>query len=77
MIVKSQQNIIELVSRPGYTSGSVAANAGNVARKLAVLFVLIDSEPRMHKKPVVFYLYAIWSVMEVVRCLANNLILFI
>jgi len=51
----------------GYTSGSVAANAGNVARKLAVLFVLIDSEPRMHKKPVVFYLYAIWSVMEVVR----------
>ena len=45
----------------------MAANAGNVARKLAVLFVLIDSEPRMHKKPVVFYLYAIWSVMEVVR----------
>ena len=65
--MKRQQNIIELVTRPGYTSGSVAANAGNVARKLAVLFVLIDSEPRMHKKPVVFYLYAIWSVMEVVR----------
>jgi len=51
----------------GYTSGSVANNAGNVVRKLIVLFVLIDSESRMHQKPVVFYLYIIWSSMEVVR----------
>ena len=51
----------------GYTSGSVAANAANVARKVAVLFVLIDAEPRMHKKPVVFYLFMTYSVIEVVR----------
>ena len=51
----------------GYTSGSVANNAGNVIRKLIVLFVLVDSESRMHQKPVVFYLYMIWSSMEVVR----------
>lgn len=51
----------------GYTTGSVWNNVGHVLRKIVVLFVLIDSEARMHKKPVVFYLYIIWSAMEVVR----------
>ena len=32
-----------------------------------ILFAMIDYEPRMMTKPVVFYLFIIWGVIEVVR----------
>lgn len=51
----------------GYTKGSVFNNAVHVGRRLLILFVLIDSESRMQTKPVVCYLLAIWTVLELFR----------
>ena len=36
------------------------------------LFALIDSEPRMQTKPVVFYLFMTYSVIEVFRWAARR-----
>ncbi|XP_054288710.1 very-long-chain (3R)-3-hydroxyacyl-CoA dehydratase [Macrosteles quadrilineatus] len=51
----------------GYTRGSIMIPFIQVTARAVVLFAMIDAEPRMHKKPVVFYLFFIWSLVEVVR----------
>lgn len=38
-----------------------------VSGRAFVLFAMIESEPRMQTKPVVFYLFLVWSLIEVVR----------
>lgn len=38
-----------------------------VSGRAFVLFVMIEAEPRMQTKPVVFYLFLLWSVIEVIR----------
>lgn len=51
----------------GYTKGSVLVPFLQVSGRAFVLFTMIDSEPRMQTKPVVFYLFLIWSSIEVIR----------
>ena len=36
------------------------------------IFALIDSEPRMQTKPVVFYLFMTYAIIEIFRLLLNT-----
>lgn len=51
----------------GYTKGGVLVPLMQVSGRAFILFAMIDHEPRMMTKPVVFYLFIIWSVIEIVR----------
>ena len=51
----------------GYTKGSAIKNLAIVGARNFVIFVLIESEERMHEKPVVFYLMVVYSALEIVR----------
>lgn len=51
----------------GYTRGGVLVPFLQVSGRAFVLFVMIEAEPRMQTKPVVFYLFVMWSTIEVVR----------
>ncbi|CAH2049506.1 unnamed protein product, partial [Iphiclides podalirius] len=51
----------------GYTKGGVLVPFLQVSGRAFVLFVMIEAEPRMQTKPVVFYLFLIWSLIEIVR----------
>ncbi|CAG9790821.1 unnamed protein product [Diatraea saccharalis] len=51
----------------GYTRGSVWTPFFQISGRAFVLFVNIEAEPRMQTKPVVFYLFVIWSLVEIVR----------
>jgi len=51
----------------GYTKGSVYEAFIQVVGRNIWLFALIDSEPRMQNKPVVFYLFMTYSTIEIVR----------
>lgn len=51
----------------GYTKGGAMVPFMQVTGRAFVLFAMIDHEPRMMTKPVVFYLFIIWSVIEIVR----------
>ncbi|CAG2054365.1 unnamed protein product [Timema podura] len=42
-------------------------SANQVLGRNIILFCMIDAEPRMHTKPVIFYLFLIWSIVELVR----------
>ena len=39
----------------------------SVFGRIFFLFALVDAEPRMHEKPVVFYIFMTYSAIEVVR----------
>lgn len=51
----------------GYTKNSILVSFMQVGGRAFVLFCMIDAEPRMQTKHVVFYLFLIWSVIEIVR----------
>lgn len=51
----------------GYTKSSVLVSFLQTGGRAFVLFLMIDAEPRMQTKPVVFYLFLIWSTIEIVR----------
>ncbi|XP_034943983.1 very-long-chain (3R)-3-hydroxyacyl-CoA dehydratase [Chelonus insularis] len=51
----------------GYTKGSTFVAFLQVGGRAFVLFCMIECEPRMQTKPVVFYLFFIWSLVEVFR----------
>lgn len=51
----------------GYTKGGVITPLIQVGGRGIVLFCLIEMEPRMHTKPVIFYLFFIWSLVEIFR----------
>ncbi|RWS17154.1 very-long-chain (3R)-3-hydroxyacyl-CoA dehydratase-like protein [Dinothrombium tinctorium] len=51
----------------GYTTGSALFAALHLINRLVMLFVMIDGEPRIQTKPVVFYLFALYTLMDVVR----------
>ncbi|XP_014209064.1 very-long-chain (3R)-3-hydroxyacyl-CoA dehydratase isoform X2 [Copidosoma floridanum] len=51
----------------GYTKGSVLASLLQVGGRAFILFGNIEAEPRMQVKPVVFYLFLVWTMVEVVR----------
>ena len=42
-------------------------NLAIIGARNFVIFVLIESEERMHEKPVVFYLMVVYSALEIVR----------
>ncbi|CAK1581212.1 unnamed protein product [Parnassius mnemosyne] len=51
----------------GYTKGGVLVPFLQVSGRAFVLFAMIEAEPRIQTKPVVFYLFLIWSLIEIVR----------
>lgn len=51
----------------GYTKGGAVVPFFQVSGRAFVLFLMIDAEPRMQTKPVVFYLFVMWTMIEVVR----------
>lgn len=51
----------------GYTKGGPLVPFFQVTGRNFVLFLMITLEPRMQTKPVVFYIFCIWSLVEVVR----------
>ncbi|XP_068203488.1 very-long-chain (3R)-3-hydroxyacyl-CoA dehydratase [Palaemon carinicauda] len=51
----------------GYTKGSVFEPIVQVCGRGIIFFCLIEGEERMQPKPVIFYLFLIWSLIEIVR----------
>lgn len=51
----------------GYTKSSMLVSLMQTGGRAFVLFCMIDAEPRMQTKPVVFYLFLIWSTVEIIR----------
>lgn len=51
----------------GYTKGGAMVPFMQITGRAFVLFAMIDNEVRMQTKPVVFYLFAVWALVEVVR----------
>ncbi len=51
----------------GYTRGSVNQALFHVANRNFILLLMIESEPRMQEKPVVCYLFLIYTVGELIR----------
>ncbi|XP_072760797.1 very-long-chain (3R)-3-hydroxyacyl-CoA dehydratase [Anoplolepis gracilipes] len=51
----------------GYTKSSTLVSFLQVGGKGFMLFFMIDAEPRMQTKPVIFYLFLIWSMIEIIR----------
>lgn len=51
----------------GYTRGEPLIPFLHVSFKLFMIFIMIDSESRMQVKPVVFYLFLIYSLLEITK----------
>ena len=51
----------------GYTKGNPLVAFLQVAGRGFILFCMIEAEPRMQTKPVVFYVFLVWSLVEVFR----------
>ncbi|OXU22737.1 hypothetical protein TSAR_012345 [Trichomalopsis sarcophagae] len=50
-----------------YTRGNPLITTLQVGGRAFILFFMIEAEPRMQTKPVVFYIFIVWSVVEVIR----------
>lgn len=50
-----------------YTKSNVMATFMQVCGRNVILFGLINAEERLQTKPVIFYLFLVWSAIEVVR----------
>lgn len=53
----------------GYTKTNILMSLMQVGSRSFVLFVLIEGEKRMQTKSIVFYLFIVWSVVELIRYL--------
>ena len=51
----------------GYTKGSAREAALQVGGRNFIIFLMIEAEPRMQEKPVVFYLFVIYILQELIR----------
>lgn len=51
----------------GYTKGSFVVPLIQISGRAFILFAMVDAEPRMQTKPVIFYLFLMWSTIEIVR----------
>lgn len=51
----------------GYTKGNAFTATMQVMGRALILLCLIDAEPRMQVKPVVFYLFCTWTSIEIIR----------
>lgn len=54
--------------------GGVLVPFLQVSGRAFVLFAMIESEPRMQTKPVIFYLFLVWSFIEIVRYLFSHVL---
>ncbi|XP_026466751.1 very-long-chain (3R)-3-hydroxyacyl-CoA dehydratase 3-like [Ctenocephalides felis] len=51
----------------GYTKGGIMTPMMQTTGRFFILFCMIESEPRMQTKPVVFYLFFAWALIELIR----------
>ncbi|XP_019697101.1 very-long-chain (3R)-3-hydroxyacyl-CoA dehydratase isoform X2 [Harpegnathos saltator] len=51
----------------GYTKNSSLISFMQIGGRIFILFCMIDAEPRIQNKPIIFYLFLIWSMVEIVR----------
>jgi len=51
----------------GYTAGSPIMPAIQLFGRMFMIFIMIDAEPRMHSDPAVFYLFLVYTIVEVIR----------
>ncbi|RWS13917.1 very-long-chain (3R)-3-hydroxyacyl-CoA dehydratase-like protein [Dinothrombium tinctorium] len=51
----------------GLTKGSAIFPFIQVGVRAFILFVIIDKQPEMHRKPTVFYILLVWSLVEIFR----------
>ena len=51
----------------GYVKGSPFIPFLQISGRAFILFFMIEAEPRMQTKPVVFYVFTVWSLIEVIR----------
>ncbi|XP_049301891.1 very-long-chain (3R)-3-hydroxyacyl-CoA dehydratase isoform X1 [Bactrocera dorsalis] len=51
----------------GYTKGGVLMPFFQVMGRNFILFAMIELEERMQTKPVIFYIFLIWSCIEIIR----------
>ncbi|XP_044740677.1 very-long-chain (3R)-3-hydroxyacyl-CoA dehydratase [Chrysoperla carnea] len=51
----------------GYTKGSPFPAFLQTGGRAVILFCMIEAEPRMQEKPVIFYLFFVWTLIELVR----------
>ncbi|CAD6996939.1 unnamed protein product [Ceratitis capitata] len=51
----------------GYTKGSALMPFFQVSGRNFILFFMVEMEERMQTKPVIFYVFVIWSIVEVIR----------
>lgn len=51
----------------GYTKGGALMPFMQITGRNAILFLMINAEERMQTKPVVFYLFLLWSSIELIR----------
>merc|ERR1719471_1574773 len=51
----------------GYTKGNVLESGVRVFGRIFVIFALIEGEQRMQEKPVIFYLFCIYTVSDLIR----------
>lgn len=51
----------------GYTRNSPLVPLMQTSGRGFILFAMIEAEERIQSKPVVFYLFAVWSLIEVIR----------
>lgn len=51
----------------GYTKGGALVPFMQISGRNFILFAMLEFEPRMTTKPVVFYLFIVWASIEVVR----------
>lgn len=51
----------------GYSQGSTLFTGAQLFYRMFILIVMIDGEPRMQTKPVIFYLFWVWTTVELVR----------
>lgn len=69
-VVKSLQLLQFLeVMHPmfGYTKGNAFVTFLQVAGRAFIVFCMLEAEPRMQTKPVVFYVFFVWSLVEIFR----------
>ncbi|XP_043277959.1 very-long-chain (3R)-3-hydroxyacyl-CoA dehydratase isoform X2 [Venturia canescens] len=51
----------------GYTKGNAFIALLQIGGRNFILFCMIEAEPRMQTKPVIFYVFLVWSLIEIVR----------
>lgn len=60
----------------GYVKGGALMPFMQIFGRALILFVMLEHEPRIQVMPVVFYLFVVWSAIEVIRYIYLSIKLF-